>query len=57
MRIISSIMPIAIIAIDTIPGILPAWFIIMQATCALAIAAAAFIVNGSGLQAAFPKAR
>lgn len=57
MRIISIIMPIAIVAIDMIPGVLPPWFVAMQATCALAIAAAAFIINGSGLRAAFPKSR
>jgi hypothetical protein len=56
-RVISVIMPIAIIAIDTIPGLLPAWFVITQAICALAVGATAFIVNGSGLRAAFPKPR
>ncbi|MER6951587.1 hypothetical protein ABT294_46985 [Nonomuraea sp. NPDC000554] len=56
-RIISIVMPPAIIAIDVIPGVLPAWFVMMQATCALAIAAAAFIINGSRLRAAFPKSR
>ncbi|WP_066951300.1 hypothetical protein [Microtetraspora fusca] len=56
-RVISIVMPIAIIGVDMIPGICPAWFAMMQAACALAIAAAAFIVNGSGLRAAFPKAR
>jgi hypothetical protein len=55
-RIISIIMPIAIIAIDMIPGALPPWFVMMQATCALAIAATAFVVNGPGPRAAFPKA-
>ncbi|MER5183963.1 hypothetical protein ABT009_37450 [Streptomyces sp. NPDC002896] len=56
-RIISIVMPLAIIAIDVIPGTLPAWFIMLQATCALAIAAAAFPINGSTLRAAFPKTR
>ncbi|GAA4235300.1 hypothetical protein FHR32_006733 [Streptosporangium album] len=56
-RIISIIMPPAIIAIDVIPGTLPAWFVMMQAACALAIAAAAFIINGYRLRAAFPKSR
>ncbi|MFI6597285.1 hypothetical protein ACIBHX_13600 [Nonomuraea sp. NPDC050536] len=56
-RIISIIMPFAIIAIDVIPGTLPVWFIMLQAACALAIAAAAFVANGSQLRAAFPKSR
>ncbi|MGI5491317.1 hypothetical protein [Microtetraspora malaysiensis] len=56
-RIVSIIMPLAIIGVDMIPGICPAWFAVMQAACALAIAGAAFIVNGSGLRAAFPRSR
>jgi hypothetical protein len=56
-RIISVVMPVAIIAVDLIPGICPPWFALMQASCALAIAASAFVVNGSGLRAAFPASR
>lgn len=52
MRIISVVMPIAIIAIDTVPGVLPMWFVLMQAACALAIGAAAFIINGPTLRSA-----
>lgn len=53
-RIIAIIMPVAIIGVDLIPGICPAWFAMSQALCALPLAAAAFISNGSGLRAAFP---
>ena len=56
-RVISIVMPVAIVAVDLIPGICPTWFAMMQAVCALAVAAAAFVVNGSGLRAAFPKER
>ncbi|MFG2290349.1 hypothetical protein ACGFOU_30255 [Streptomyces sp. NPDC048595] len=56
-RMITSIMPPVIIAIDTIPGALPVWFIVAQGACAIALAAAAFIANGSALRAAFPKKR
>ncbi|MFF4623798.1 hypothetical protein [Nonomuraea jabiensis] len=56
-RVISIVMPVAIVAVDMIPGICPLWFAMMQAVCALAVAAAAFVVNGSGLRAAFPKER
>ncbi|MEV6158007.1 hypothetical protein AB0L53_47470 [Nonomuraea sp. NPDC052129] len=52
-RIISIVMPLAIIGVDLIPGVTTAWFAMLQATCALAIAAVAFIVNGSRLRAAF----
>ncbi|WP_433512127.1 hypothetical protein ACQP2T_51560 [Nonomuraea sp. CA-143628] len=54
-RIISIVMPLAIIGVDLIPDVTTAWFAMMQATCALAIAAVAFIVNGSRLRAAFPR--
>lgn len=57
LRIISLVMPVTIIAIDVLPGTLPTWFILLQATCALAIGAAAFPLNGAGLRAAFPKGR
>ncbi|KWT62260.1 hypothetical protein ADL21_09055 [Streptomyces albus subsp. albus] len=56
-RILSVVMPVAIVAIDLIPGALPVWFIAMQAVCALAIGATAFTANGSVLRAAFPKGR
>ncbi|MFI6798284.1 hypothetical protein [Streptosporangium canum] len=56
-RIISIIVPVALIAMDMIPGILPAWFVVIQVAGALVIAAAAFIVNGSRLRAAFPRSR
>ncbi|MCF3177010.1 hypothetical protein IPZ61_27290, partial [Streptomyces sioyaensis] len=54
LRIISLVMPVAILAIDVLPGTLPAWFILLQAPCALAIGAAAVPLNGAGLRAAFP---
>ncbi|MEU8782433.1 hypothetical protein [Streptomyces sp. NPDC048637] len=57
MRLISVTVPIAIIAIDMIPGALPPWFVAMQVACALTIGATAFLVNGSGLRAAFLRSR
>ncbi|GAA4569265.1 hypothetical protein [Planotetraspora kaengkrachanensis] len=56
-RIISVVAPIAIIAIDLIPGALPPWFVAMQIAGALVLAPTAFIVNGSSLRGAFPKVR
>jgi hypothetical protein len=56
MRILTVVMPLAIVAIDVIPGTLPVWFVLLQGVCALALLAAAFVVNGAGLRAAFPKA-
>lgn len=54
-RILSSLMPIVIVAVDAVPGVCPAWFAGIQAVCALPLAGAAFISYGSGLRAAFPK--
>ncbi|WP_037344898.1 hypothetical protein [Sciscionella sediminilitoris] len=52
-RVLTVVVPIAILAIDLIPGALPPWFIALQAVCALAVAAAAFPANGPVLRAAF----
>ncbi|MFD8542947.1 hypothetical protein [Streptomyces sp. NPDC059649] len=54
-RILTVLMPIAIIGVDMIPGICPPWFALSQAASALPLAAAAFLSNGSRLRAAFPK--
>jgi len=56
-RIICVLVPIAIIAIDSIPGALPLWFVATQVAGALPLVPAAFIVNRSGLRAAFPRSR
>ncbi|WP_228004250.1 hypothetical protein [Amycolatopsis sp. YIM 10] len=57
MRIISVVVPIAIIGIDSIPGALPLWFAAMQIAGAVTLVPAAFIVNGPRLRAAFPKSQ
>ncbi|MCP2260959.1 hypothetical protein LX15_004679 [Streptoalloteichus tenebrarius] len=56
MRIIAVVVPIAVIAIDSIPGALPIWFVVMQIVGAVALIPAAFILNGAGPRAAFRKA-
>jgi len=55
-RIISVVVPVAIVAVDLIPGLCPMWFLVMQAMCAIALGAAAFVVNASPVRAAFAKA-
>ncbi|MFI6048551.1 hypothetical protein ACIBCO_00510 [Streptomyces violascens] len=55
-RVISVVVPIAIVAVDVIGG-LPGWFVAMQVVCALTIGATAFVVNGPDVRAAFPKRR
>ncbi|WP_326699143.1 hypothetical protein OG909_18690 [Streptomyces sp. NBC_01754] len=56
-RVISVVTPVAIIAVDVLPGTLPWWFVLVQGVCALAVAAAAFALNGSRPRTAFPRAR
>ncbi|MGK5639578.1 hypothetical protein ACSNOK_14900 [Streptomyces sp. URMC 126] len=50
------ILPIAIVAVDLIPGLCPAWFAVMQGVSAVALVFAAVIVRGAALRTAFPKA-
>jgi hypothetical protein len=56
-RVIAVVVPIAIVAIDCVPGALPPWFAALQIAGALALAPSAFIVSRPELRAAFPKAR
>ncbi|GAA1979780.1 hypothetical protein [Amycolatopsis minnesotensis] len=56
-RIISVVAPIALVAVDSIPGALPLWFAVLQIAGAVALVPAAFLVNGPVLRAAFPKSR
>ncbi|GAA2324683.1 hypothetical protein GCM10010149_92630 [Nonomuraea roseoviolacea subsp. roseoviolacea] len=54
-RTLSTIMPIAIIGVDLIPGLCPAWYAVLQGLSALALVGVAFVTRGSALSAAFPK--
>jgi hypothetical protein len=56
-RVICVGAPVAIVAIDGIPGALPLWFVAMQIAGAITLVPAAFIVSRSQLRAAFPKSR
>lgn len=55
LRTLTVVLPIAIIAVDVIPGVCPAWYAGMQAGSALALIGAAVITRGSALRAVFPK--
>ncbi|MBV6701494.1 hypothetical protein KV557_31025 [Kitasatospora aureofaciens] len=54
-RTLSTIMPIAIIGVDLIPGLCPAWYAVIQGLSALAMIGVAVITRGAALSAAFPK--
>lgn len=55
-RIISVVAPVAIVAVDLLPGVCPMWFLVMQALCAISLGAVAFVVNAAPVRAAFAKA-
>ncbi|TDD52634.1 hypothetical protein E1263_28910 [Kribbella antibiotica] len=52
-RILTIVMPIAIVGVDLIPGLCPGWFAAMQAVCALAIVPVAVLVNRPAVREAF----
>lgn len=56
-RIICVVVPIAIVAIDSIPGALPPWMIVIQIAGALALVPAAIMVNRSDLRVSFSAKR
>ncbi|MER6576917.1 hypothetical protein [Nonomuraea sp. NPDC001023] len=53
-RTLSTVVPIAIIGVDLIPGLCPAWYAVLQGLSALALAGVAFVTRGAALRAAFP---
>jgi hypothetical protein len=56
-RALTLIMPIAIIAVDLIPGVCPLWYAALQAVCMLPVIAAAVTTRDAALRAAFPTTR
>ncbi|MER6304347.1 hypothetical protein ABT247_33075 [Kitasatospora sp. NPDC001539] len=55
LRTISTVMPIAVIGVDLIPGICPPWYAALQGLSALAVLPVAFLTRSGALKAAFPK--
>jgi hypothetical protein len=51
---VTAIMPIAIIGVDLIPGICPAWYAVMQGISSLPLVAVAFLTRGRVLRSVFP---
>ncbi|WP_327090215.1 hypothetical protein OIE66_06225 [Nonomuraea sp. NBC_01738] len=47
LRTLSAVLPIAIIGVDLIPGLCPAWYAVLQGLSALALAGVAFLTRGS----------
>ncbi|MFJ8626410.1 hypothetical protein ACIRD3_26725 [Kitasatospora sp. NPDC093550] len=53
-RTLATIMPIAIIGVDLVPGLCPAWYAVLQGLSALALVAVAVLTRTGPLKAAFP---
>ncbi|MFD8702197.1 hypothetical protein ACFV1W_06155 [Kitasatospora sp. NPDC059648] len=54
-RTLSTVMPIAVIAVDLVPGICPAWYAVLQGLSALALLPVAVLTRTKAVTAAFPK--
>ncbi|MEU8923509.1 hypothetical protein AB0D10_21635 [Kitasatospora sp. NPDC048545] len=54
-RTLSTIMPIAVIGVDLVPGLCPPWYAVLQGLSALALVAVAVLTRGSALRAVFPE--
>lgn len=54
LRLLTTVLPVAIIGVDLIPGVCPTWYAAMQAVSALALASIAFLTRRPEMRAAFP---
>ncbi|MFJ4189910.1 hypothetical protein [Kitasatospora sp. NPDC089509] len=54
-RTVCTVMPIAVLAVDLIPGICPAWYAVLQGLSALALLPVAVLTRTKAVAAAFPK--
>ena len=52
-RALTTVVPVAVIAVDLIPGVCPAWYAAMQALSALALLPIAFRTRRPEMRAAF----
>jgi len=51
---VTAILPIAVIAVDLIPGVCPTWYAAMQAICVLPLIAVAIMTRTRRLRSVFP---
>ncbi|MGW3039840.1 hypothetical protein ACWC9T_07245 [Kitasatospora sp. NPDC001159] len=56
-RTVATVMPLAVIGVDLIPGICPAWYAVLQALSALALIPVAILTRTAALTANFPKTK
>ena len=53
LRLLTTVLPVAIIGVDLIPGVCPTWYAAMQAVSALALVPIAFLTRRPEIRAAF----
>ncbi|MFD5462077.1 hypothetical protein ACFWIQ_04490 [Kitasatospora sp. NPDC127059] len=54
-RTLSTVMPIAVLGVDLIPGICPTWYAVLQGLSALAVLPIAFLTRTKAVTTAIPK--
>jgi hypothetical protein len=54
---LAAIMPIAVVGVDLVPGLCPAWYVAVQAACVLPVVRLALLTRFSALRTAFPTTR
>jgi hypothetical protein len=54
LRLLTTVLPVAIIGVDLIPGVCPTWYAAMQAVSGLALAPIGFLMRRPEIRAAFP---
>jgi hypothetical protein len=57
LRALTTTLPVAVVAVDLVPGLCPAWYAVLQGLSALSLAAVAVLTRGAALRAAFPGGR
>jgi hypothetical protein len=53
LRVLTTVLPVAIIAVDLIPGLCPTWYAAMQAVSALALVPIPFLMRRAEIRATF----
>jgi hypothetical protein len=54
LRLLTTVLPVAIVGVDLIPGVCPTWYAALQAVSALALVPIAFLTRLPEIRAAFP---
>ncbi|MFI2608053.1 hypothetical protein [Kitasatospora sp. NPDC018619] len=56
LRTLATVLPVAVIAVDAIPGLCPLWYAVLQGLSALPLVAVAVLTRTAALKSAFAEA-